>query len=273
MLEQIAFNITEAAGLARDAGFDGVDIKTCHGYLLHEILSAFEVEDSRYRGPSLECRSRLLLQVIERIRIKFPELLIAVRLNMFDGLPYPEGFGSTKKTPPVPDLIEPLQLVKTIYEAGCRLLNVTAGIPYINPHLVRPFDTPLHGSHAPPEHPLEGVWRQIQLASTIKNAFPTLAITGSGYSWLRQFFPMVAAGVIENRMADLAGMGRLAFAYPDAPKDLKEKGLLDPKKVCITCSGCTRRMRHQIPSGCIVRDREVYRKTEPVPNLYEEGIH
>jgi len=68
----------------------------------------------------------------------------------------------------------------------------------------------------------------------------------------------VAAGAIESGGAKLAGVGRLAFAYPDAAADLAEKGVLDPKKVCITCSSCTQIMRDGGRTGCVLRDAEVY---------------
>lgn len=63
----------------------------------------------------------------------------------------------------------------------------------------------------------------------------------------------------------------MAFAYPDFPKDMIEKGKLNPKKVCLACSACTQLMRCGQPTGCVIRDREVYlplyrecmRKTKP----------
>ena len=79
------------------------------------------------------------------------------------------------------------------------------------------------------------------------------------FSWLRQFFPNVGAGVLKAGLASFVGIGRLAFAYPDAPRDLMEKGQLDSKKVCTTCSNCTQLMRNHVPSGCTVRDREYYK--------------
>ena len=124
----------------------------------------------------------------------------------------------------------------------------------------RPYNRALPGDEPPPEHPLEGVWRLIRLVGDVQREFPDLAVVGTGYSWLRQFLPGVAAAVLDAAGATLIGLGRSSFAYPDAPKDLMEKGRLDPGKVCVTCSGCTELTRHGRPGGCIVRDREVYGK-------------
>ena len=66
-----------------------------------------------------------------------------------------------------------------------------------------------------------------------------------------------AAATILCGDADLVGLGRGAFAYPDFARDLVH-GVLDPKKCCITCSRCTQIMRAGGCSGCAVFDREVY---------------
>ena len=55
-----------AAILAEKAGFDGVDIKACHGYLLSELLSA-HTREGKY-GGSFENRTRLLLDIIDAVR-------------------------------------------------------------------------------------------------------------------------------------------------------------------------------------------------------------
>ena len=99
----------------------------------------------------------------------------------------------------------------------------------------------------------------MSLTGKIEEAVPKIPMVGSAYSWLRQWFPNVAAGVIKSGMATYTGIGRLAFAYPDVPKDLREKGMLDRKKVCTSCSNCTQLMRNSKPSGCTVRDREFYK--------------
>ena len=70
------------------------------------------------------------------------------------------------------------------------------------------------------------------------------------------------AAVLENKGATFIGMGRSAFAYPDAPQELMEKGHLNPKKVCITCSRCSERLRQGYPTGCVIRDKEIYSKRE-----------
>ncbi|MDP8207074.1 MAG: hypothetical protein P9L92_10455 [Candidatus Electryonea clarkiae] len=246
----------EAAGLVYEAGFDAVDIKACHGYLIHELLGAHTRKGKH--GGSLENRSRLLLEIVNEVHERYPELIIAVRLNATDGIPYPYGFGMAEDGSFDIDLTETKRLIKELTKSGCSLLNYTAGIPYRNPHFVRPFNRPLIGLQPPDEHPLHGVERLINLTTELHRDFPQVPVVGTGYSWLNRFFPNVGAAVLEKELATFIGLGRSSFAYPDAPEDLMKKGSLDPGRVCIACSRCTELMRKNHATGCAVRDREIY---------------
>lgn len=245
----------EAARLAQEAGFDAVDIKSCHRYLLSELLAA-HTRPGRY-GGSFENRTRMHYRIVERIRSEVPGIMVTMRLNVYDGHPYPWGWGVDKADVGVPDLEEPIRFVRGLYERGIRLLNVTAGNPYFTPHINRPFDTPVVGGTLPDEDPLCGVTRMAGLARQIKRAVPEMVIVASGYTWLRQFIGHAAAATIRNGDADLVGLGRGAFAYPNFARDLLAGGL-DPKKCCITCSRCTQIMRDGGCTGCVPLDRQVY---------------
>jgi len=256
-LDRLQDVFLEAACLAFEAGFDGVDIKACHGCLLHGLLSAFTRENSRF-GGSFKNRIRFSTELHKRIRGRVPSLLCASRLSAYDGIPYPYGFGVLGDGSLERDLSEPRELIRQNVALGCGLFNITAGIPQYNPHVSRPFDRPVRGASQPPEHPLQGVVRLISITGQIQSDFPETPFVGTGYSWLRQYFPYVGAAVISRGKVGLIGLGRGAFAYPDAPRDLMNNGRLDPEKVCISCSRCTDLMRAGSVTGCSVRDREIY---------------
>ncbi|NOZ56593.1 MAG: hypothetical protein GXO73_07370, partial [Calditrichaeota bacterium] len=256
-LDALQERFVQAARLAAEAGFDGVDIKACHRYLVSELLASFTREDSRY-GGTFENRTRFLRETAEKIRREVPSLLVTTRLNVYDAIPYPYGFGVARNGDTRPDLTEPLELIGALLEIGLSVLNVSMGNPYFNPHIGRPYDKPIVGLAPPQEHPLEGVARLIHLAGEVQKAFPDLPVVGTGYSWLRHYFPLVAAGVLEQGLATLIGQGRGAFAYPDSVKDLIEKGELEPRKTCIACSACTQIMRDGGQTGCVIRDNAVY---------------
>jgi len=258
-LDRLQENFVDAALLAYQAGFDAVDIKACHGYVINELLAAFNRQNSKY-GGFFSNRVRFLTDVVKKIRQEVSQIGVAVRMNAYDGIPFPYGFGSSREESEKIDLTEPKQVVSRLIEEGCSLFNITAGIPYLFPHLGRPFDRPLPGAPIPPEHPLEGISRLISITADLQTEFPEIPMVGTGYSWLRQFLPHVGASVLQNNAAAFIGLGRMAFAYPEAPKDLMNTGILNPKKVCISCSRCNEMMRMGGIAGCVMKDKEIYGK-------------
>ena len=255
-LDRLQDRYVAAARLAVRYGFDGLDIKSCHRYLISELLAA-HTRPGKY-GGSFENRTRFLLETVRRVRAEAPGAQVTLRLNVYDGHPYPWGWGVDRADPSQPDLTEPLRLIGLLQEAGVTLINVTAGNPYYTPHINRPFDQNVLGGYTPDEHPLAGVARLIDLAGQIKAAYPDLVVLGSGYSWLRQYAGHAAAAAVSAGHADIVGWGRGAFAYPDFARDLLQQGELDPGRCCIACSRCTQIMRDHGRSGCVPFDREVY---------------
>ena len=253
-LEKLEDAYVKAAELVKEAGFDGVDIKACHRYLSSGLLSSF-TRTGKY-GGSFEGRTRLLLNVVDKVRAKLgDDFIIASRMNAYDAIPYPYGWGVDKEDYKKYDLTEPIKLIKILYEKGVRLINITMGNPYYNPHVNRPYDK---GPYVPDEHPLEGVARMIKGTAEIQKAVPDMAIVGTGYSWLREFAPYVAAGSIESVKVTIVGFGRNAFAYPDFAKDILQDGGMKREKCCIACGKCTEIMRSKGTTGCVVRDAKVY---------------
>lgn len=253
-LKEIQDQYVTAAKLAAGSGFDAIDLKACHGYLMVDLLSAKLRENSIYGGSELPKRLHFMLETIDRIKTEVPNLLITSRLNISDC--YSGGFGVDENNRP--DFSEPLMLVGELLKKGIKLINISMGSPYFNPHVTRPFDTPVPGKKVPEEHPLEGVMRMINGTSFFQKRFPEIFFVGSAYSYLRQFAPNVGAAVIKNGDASFIGFGRNSFAYPSMPSDIIKKGKADPSKFCITCSGCTRLISNLRPGGCVIRDREIY---------------
>jgi len=263
-LRRLIDTYVHAAALASKAGFDGVDIKSCHRYLIAELHASFTREGSEF-GGDFDCRTRFLRTIAERIREEVPELILGCRLNAYDAIAYPYGFGVDKDDYTKPDLAEPTKLVGALRETGLDVLNVTIANPYYNPHYGRPFDEPIAGGYTPDEHPLEGVARLIRITREVQQAHPDLPVIGTGYTWLREFAPNVGAGVLAEGGATIMGFGRGAFAMPHFARSILEEGALDPHQVCITCSSCTQIMRDGGRAGCVVRDGEVYGP------IYQEG--
>ncbi len=132
------------------------------------------------------------------------------------------------------------------------------GDPHYDPHFGRPFDRPIAGASLPDEHPLVGVARLIDAARQVQQAMPDLPGGGGGLQLAAAPVAGVAAGAIRSGLATLVGLGRSAFAYPDAVNDILTQGRMDPRKTCIACSGCTQIMCDGAMTGCLVRDRAIY---------------
>jgi 2,4-dienoyl-CoA reductase-like NADH-dependent reductase (Old Yellow Enzyme family) len=253
-LKRIMDRFVEASKLAYRSGFNAVDLKACHGYLLIDLLSARSRMNSIFGGEEISKRFRFFLETFDRIRDEVPDIMVTTRLNISDL--YRGGFGVDENGEP--DFTESIMLVDQLRSRNIRLLNITMGSPYFNPHISRPYDNPVPGQTLPDENPLEGVMRMIKGTSLFQHKFPEIATVGSAWSFLRQFAPNAGAEVIKNGDATFVGFGRNSFAYPSMPLDLIKKGEADPRKTCITCSGCTRLIRELRPGGCVIHDREIY---------------
>ena len=251
-LDSLVPRYVKAAKLAKEAGFDGVDIKACHRYLMSELLSAY-TREGRY-GGSYENRTRLYRDVIAAVKAVAGDMAVATRLGVHDGIGYPYGFGDDKDDLTKFDPTEAIRLIGDIHALGVNLINVTMGTPYYNPHVNRPY---CKGGYEPPEHPLVGVARMINGAAILQRDFPDITFIGTGYTFLRQFAPCLAAGAVGTGMISAAGFGRMAFAYDGFAKDLINAEM-KPGKCCVTCEKCTELMRAFTTTGCPVRDGKVY---------------
>jgi NADPH2 dehydrogenase len=277
-IEKIIEQFHAAAVMARELGFDFVDIKHCHGYLGHEFLSAHSRE-GKY-GGSFENRTRFLREVVEGIRAAARGLQIGVRLSAFDAVPYrpdpahstpgkpgpgiPEehkhlipyrwGFGVDQNDPTRPDLIETMRFFGLLEELGISLVNVTAGSPYYCPHIQRPAFYPPSDGYRPPEDPLVGVARQMEVTRQLNERFPELIVVGTAYSYLQDFLPQVAQAAVALGWADSVGLGRVVLSYPEMLSDVLNGRTFQHKLVCRTFSDCTTAPRNGLPSGCYPLD-------------------
>lgn len=266
-LDELVDAYIGAAVLAEQAGFEFVDVKHCHGYLLHELLSAHD-RPGGY-GGDLDGRTRFLRSVVGGVRDRVPGLAVAVRLSAFDLVPFTPGEGGVG----VPagegryryafggdgtglgiDLTETHALLAVIESLGIGLVSITAGSPYYNPHVQRPAYFPPSDGYQPPEDPLVGVARQLAATAELAAAHPALTIVGSGYSYLQDWVPHVAQAVVARGGAAMVGLGRVVLSYPDLPVDVLAGRPLDRQRVCRTFSDCTSAPRNGLVSGCFPLD-------------------
>lgn len=254
-LKSLEESFGKAARLAKKAGFDAVDIKSCHGYLLAELLSAYD-RPGQY-GGNYENRTRLLKNGIKAAKVWEDEnFQVTCRLGIYDGYEYPWGFGVSEGSGLKPDLKEPIRLVKELYgNCGIQMMNLTMGNPYATTHVTRPFDM---GKYEPEEHPFTGIGRMIAGIGEVKKAVPEMVIFGSAPTYLRQFADLYTAGAVEEGFCDGMLFGRMAFADPDYANEIIKNGRIDPKRVCMTCGKCGDLIRAHKPTGCVIRDPKTF---------------
>ncbi|QQS44825.1 MAG: NADH:flavin oxidoreductase [Acidobacteriota bacterium] len=268
-IDDLIGDFVRAAVRAQAAGYAFVDLKHCHGYLGHEFLSA-TTREGRY-GGSFENRTRFLRELTGEIRRDAPGLLIGVRLSAFDLLPFRMGkdgrgepepfdgpyrhaFGGDPDHPLEIDLTETRRFLELLETLEIRLVCISAGSPYYNPHIQRPALFPPSDGYLPPEDPLVGVARQIRVTSELKSGFPGLCFVGSGYSYLQEYLPNVAQYYVRTGQVDFAGLGRMVLSYHDMPFDVVSGNPLQTKRICRTFSDCTTGPRNGLVSGCYPLD-------------------
>lgn len=278
-----------ASKKAADLGFDFVDVKHCHGYLGHEFLGA-HTRPGEF-GGSFENRTRYLREIVAGVRAVAPRLQVGVRLSAFDfvafnpdpdkstpaspgvaaklgpgipeehPLPYRYGFGVDEADATQYDLTEPRQFLELLQSLGIKLVNLSGGSPYYNPHIQRPALYPPSDGYQPPEDPLVGVDRLMSVHRQLKAAFPDLYLVGTGYTYLQDFLPNVAQAAVRQGWIDSVGLGRMVLSYPELPADVLAGRAYNHKKVCRTFSDCTTAPRNGLPSGCFPLD-EYYKTSE-----------
>ena len=135
-LERLIDDYVAAAGLAREVGFQFVDVKACHGYLLHEFLSA-RVAPGPLRRRSGRPHAAAASRSSSASARRFPDLHVGVRLSVFDSLPYKtsrddrpsrwttstcsrtsSASASIANDPAAIDLTEPIELIRRLHARG-----------------------------------------------------------------------------------------------------------------------------------------------------------
>ena len=286
-IEELIQGYIKAARIASDVGADFVDIKHCHGYLLHEFLGA-HTRAGKY-GGSFENRTRILREIVDGIRADGNRIDLGVRLSAFDfvpfkpdpsqsqpgklgpgipedfskALPYIYGFGVRAANPVEFDLTEPAQFLELCSTLGIKIVNLSAGSPYYNPHIQRPAAYPPSDGYQPPEDPLVGVARQINVVRQLKAKAPAdLILVGTAYSYLQEYLPHVAQHTVRTGGVDIVGLGRMTLAYPAILSDAVQGGVINNKILCRTFSDCTTAPRNGMISGCYPLDKYYSAKPE-----------
>ena len=245
-IERIKDGFVKCAHLAEEAGADGIDYKSCHGYLGAEILRPMNIRDDKW-GGSWETRTRFLREGIEEISAnrKKNDFIIGCRISMYEGMRGCEGTAAPDEL--IEDLSEQIKLLELLDKLKMDYVNISAGIPAKTPTLTRPVQSAalMYLHHL----------RYTRFAKqTLNNT--NMKVIGSAYSILREKAFDVAEEMLGKHYTDFIGWGRQTLADPLMPKKLQNGERIN---FCSACSGCSKMMIKQINVGCIMHD-EYYKQ-------------
>lgn len=286
-IRNIEEHFIQAAVTAQKAGFDFIDFKHAHGYLAHEFLTAYD-RPGPY-GGSFENRTRFFRETAEGIRKACPGLEIAVRLSIFDimpfvkgadgvghpmdwpsGKPYPYAFGGAGDGMNMdPELEDPVRFVRLLREYGVRLICASIGSPYYNVHMQRPAYYAVSDGYGMPEPPLYNVARHLAAVRTLKRKCPDVFTVASGCTCLQEFLPNAAEYAVANGWTDFVGIGRMVLSYPEICADSLAGRPLQHKLICRTFGECTNAPRCGLVSGCYPLD--AFYRARPEAELLRKG--
>ncbi len=208
-ITDIVREFAAAAVLAREAGFDGVEIHAGHGYLLANFLSPYTNRRTDDYGGSRENRARFLVEVIHAIRAATSESFpIIVRL---DAKEYRVDGGI--------ELEDCLVTVRLCEQAGADAINVSAEGSVA--HAIAFTEAPL--VHEPGGF--------IPFARAVK------AVVGIPVIGVGRIEPEVGERSIARGEFDFLAMGRKLLADPDLPAKLLA-GEAERIRPCIYCYIC-----------------------------------
>ena len=225
-----------SAALARDGGFDGVEIHMAHGYLLHQFLSPLYNARTDGYGGDLEGRTRFAREVLRAVRARVgDDFTVGIRIvaNEF----HPDGLdGAAMRA----------VIARLRAEARIDFLDLAAG-GYHNVHYIFPSS------------PMPYAWLRDDVAA-VKAANPDVPVFGVGAALAVE----EAEEVIRSGIADMVALTRAQIADPDL--GLKLRGASDAGiRHCIRLNqGCLGRGSRGLPMSCTVNPiagRELDRPT------------
>jgi len=223
-IKELVEKFGQAARIAREAGFDGVELHGTHGYLINQFFSLYSNRRNDEYGGSLENRIRFSLEVYRRVReLTGNDFLVGYRLNAREFAPIET---------PIEDVIV---LCQRLEDEGVDLFHVSAGNSETPAMMLKisPSGSALQGCYA-------------DLAATIKEKVrvPVIAVG-------RISIPPMAEQILREGKADLVATGRALIADPHWPEKAF-KGELDKIRCCIGCyQGCSERLAQENPITCI----------------------
>jgi len=206
-IQTLVGKFAEAAGRAKELGFDAVEVHGAHGYLVCQFLSPRSNQRQDQYGGNLQERSRFATEILKSIRERvgpgFPVLF------RFSAEEHVEGGLTLEDAPAIARLAE---------EAGADAVHVSAGCYEAFEWVVQPMSLP------------RGCL--VEAASRVKQSVKIPVVAVGRINDVR-----LATAILEEKRADLIAMGRPLIADPDLPRKALE-GREGEIRKCLACNEC-----------------------------------
>lgn len=190
-IKQIVQDFKNAAKNAMDAGFDGVEVHSSNGYLLHQFFASSSNTRTDAYGGSIENRARILFEVLDAIKEVMPLDKVGIRLN-----PSLHGiFGMTLNEETIPTFD---YIVENVNKYNLAYL-----------HLSEPFTDVSNLPHAEPN-----------IAKRYRPVYKGNLIINGGFT------QESGNKVIEEGDADMVAYGVPFIANPDLPERFEQNAAL-----------------------------------------------
>jgi len=244
MVRYVITEFMRCAELARDAGFDGVELPCCYGTLLHNFMCPLtNNRNDEFGKMSQESRARMLLQTVDAVRQAVPdeEFLLSVRLSVHDLLP--EGQGS--------NFSDVHYVAQQLQESG--LVDLLCCVVGMN-------DSPVQTTSSyVPKGTFHPVIKQLRdaLEENSQKAIAKFGAEEGGYN-----MPIVACTgryplaenveeTLQQEVCDIVGLGRPLLADSNFLINAQD-GKPEETLPCIGCNRCLDQVLRGIRVGCSV---------------------
>jgi len=130
-------------------------------------------------------------------------------------LPYRYAFGVNQNNPVEYELTETFQFVEIVRPTGSQNRQLERRVALLQPAHPTPAAYPPSDGYQPPEDPLAGVARQVNVARQVRAVRRKVCSWWErGFSYLQEYLPHVAQYVVREGWSDLIGLGRMVLSYP-----------------------------------------------------------
>eukprot|EP00127_Corallochytrium_limacisporum_P003959 Clim_evm8s156 gene=Clim_evmTU8s156 len=196
--EEVTQRFVNTAKLAKEAGFDGVQLHAAHGYLLSQSLNPLVNKRTDKWGGSLDNRMRLLLQVVKRTREAVgKDFIVGIKLNTSDF--QKGGFSEEDST----------NVVKA--------LEVTNSLDFVELSGGTYESAAMMGAAGVRESTRKREAFFLDYAQKIKQVTKLPVMLTGGFRSAPAMEEAVKSGIV-----DMIGIARPLVMYPDAPKQIFE---------------------------------------------------